>query len=85
MSDYINIRVIEVENIVFGGLREIRLFGCGPGLYDDTEPAFGAPTTRQTISGTDWITQRPSENIVSPTLLGIHSVILDFVYPHRAG
>ena len=27
-------RIIEVESILFGGFKEIRLFGCGPNLQD---------------------------------------------------
>ena len=31
-TDYIKITVLQVEGILFGGLKELRLYGCGPSM-----------------------------------------------------
>lgn len=47
-TKYIRLEVLEIEKILFGGLKEIRLFGCGPSMKEDNF----AQTTRRP----DWFT-----------------------------
>ena len=43
-TKYIRLEVLEIEKILFGGLKEIRFFGCGPSL-NSKQPSW--PTTKK--------------------------------------
>ena len=58
----IEIRVIGVENILFGGFKEIKLFGCGPTLDDWNSVVTGRPYQNPGGGG---LNRQPSEPIVS--------------------
>ena len=59
----IEIRVIGVENILFGGFKEIKLFGCGPTLDDWNSVVTGRPSYQNPGGG--GLNREPSEPIVS--------------------
>ena len=59
----IEIRVIGVENILFGGFKEIKLFGCGPTLDDWNSVVTGRPSYQNPGGG--GLNGQPSEPIVS--------------------
>ena len=63
----IEIRVIGVENILFGGFKEIKLFGCGPTLDDWNSVVTGRPSYQNPGGG--GLNRQPSEPIVSENYL----------------
>ena len=53
-----NIKITEVTNFGFSGFIEIRLFGCGPGLYD--------PIPGSKLPPRITLTERPGINFRPP-------------------